>query len=244
MKRLLLAATALALVSPALAQTRQPAQVTTIPSANPQPVDVLDTSGAWATIGTIDPTTHAFTPSTGSGGGGAACGTDVSTPCFVTDPAPVAPPNVALDATVAALGPKLDSINTHVQAPLAPGSLVTTQLLIGGVITTPSMCGSSAYKHVASASDQVLVAYSGTKTIYICDYAISFGGTVNVYLESATATACGGTLTQIAQTWYGIAAGGKVAANPFYRGLSATGGLCVNASSAGPFDITVYYDQY
>jgi hypothetical protein len=50
----------LALASPVLAQTRQPAQITTLPTTSPQEFDLLDGSGAWSRLGYVDPSSHAF----------------------------------------------------------------------------------------------------------------------------------------------------------------------------------------
>jgi hypothetical protein len=106
------------------------------------------------------------------------------------------------------------------------------------------ICGSHVYKHITTATDTQLVAASGTRQIYICDYAISFNGTTNVYLEQATSGTCA-TLTQLDQTWYGVANAGKIAANPYYTGISVVAGgqLCVNNSAAVTVDISVNYDQ-
>jgi hypothetical protein len=52
----LLSSTALA-----LAQT-QPATIRVDPTKAPEPVSILDSSGNWAAMGTIDPTAHAFNP--------------------------------------------------------------------------------------------------------------------------------------------------------------------------------------
>ena len=51
------------------AQTPSPASVG-ITATAPQKVQVLDSSKTWVTIGTIDPSTHIFTPVGGGGGGG------------------------------------------------------------------------------------------------------------------------------------------------------------------------------
>ena len=86
---------------------------------------------------------------------------------------------------------------------------------------------------------------SGSTTIYVCDYSISFNGTGNIYLEKATSGTCA-TLTQIDMTWYGVANAGKVATIPYYQGLNtgASAQLCANTSAAVAIDIAVTYDQY
>lgn len=53
----------------ALAQ-QQPATLTVTPGSQPEVLQVLDSSGAWAQMGTIDPLGHTFTPVSGGGGGG------------------------------------------------------------------------------------------------------------------------------------------------------------------------------
>jgi hypothetical protein len=106
------------------------------------------------------------------------------------------------------------------------------------------ICGSHAYKHVTTATDAQIVAGVAGRQIFICDYAISFNGTTNVYLEQATSGTCA-TLTQLDQTWYGVANAGKIAANPYYVGISVVAGgqLCVNNSAVATVDISVNYDQ-
>ena len=42
----------LAFVAPAVAQQRQPAQITTLPTTAPQEFDILDSTGQWARMGT------------------------------------------------------------------------------------------------------------------------------------------------------------------------------------------------
>jgi hypothetical protein len=109
----------------------------------------------------------------------------------------------------------------------------------------PHICGSHVFKHITTATDTQVVAASGSTTIYVCDYSISFNGTGNVYLEKATSGTCA-TLTQIDQAWYGVANSGKIAANPYYQGLNtgASAQLCANTSQAVTIDIAVNYDQY
>jgi hypothetical protein len=77
---------------------------------------------------------------------------------------------------------------------------------------------------------------------HVCDYEFSFGGTGNAFLETATTGTCGGTKTQISNTWYGVAGTIKPAGNVTYRGMT-TGDLqlCVNTSAAVNFSITVYF---
>jgi hypothetical protein len=106
------------------------------------------------------------------------------------------------------------------------------------------ICGSHVYKHITTATDTQLIAGVSGRNIYVCDYSISFNGTGNIYLEQATSGTCA-TLTQLDQTWYGVANAGKIAANPYYTGISivAGGQLCVNTSAAIAVDIAVNYDQ-
>lgn len=126
-----------------------------------------------------------------------------------------------------------------------PNNALQAGVNTGGITASIHICGSQVFKHVTTATDTQIVAQSGTKTIYICDYSFSFGGVGNAYLEKATTGTCA-TLTQISQVWYGTTNVAKTDANPMYRGLNtgASAQLCVNTSAAVPFDITVYYDQY
>lgn len=122
---------------------------------------------------------------------------------------------------------------------------VTAQVSTGNAATTPHICGSHVFKHITTATDTQIVAQSGTTTIYVCDYSISFNGTGNIYLEKATSGTCG-TLTQIDQAWFGVANAGKISANPYYSGLNtgASAQLCANTSAGVTIDIAVNYDQY
>jgi hypothetical protein len=59
-----LALLSLLLASTALAQTRQPATITTQPNLSPEPVDILDSGGGWARLGWLDKIAHVFWPQT------------------------------------------------------------------------------------------------------------------------------------------------------------------------------------
>jgi hypothetical protein len=122
---------------------------------------------------------------------------------------------------------------------------VTSQVSTNNTATTPHICGSHVFKHITTATDTQIVAASGSENIYICDYSLSFNGTGNFYLEKATSGTCA-TLTQIDQDWYGVANGGKIAANPYYQGLNtgSSAQLCANTSAAIAVDVAVNYDQY
>ena len=114
--------------------------------------------------------------------------------------------------------------------------------------TQPHVCGSHIFKHITSGTDTQVLAASGSTTIYVCDYDISFGGAQTLFLEKSTSGTCASP-TQIAQAWYGIANAGKIAANAYYRGLNtgASAQLCANTSgvfSGSGADLTVYFDQY
>jgi hypothetical protein len=122
---------------------------------------------------------------------------------------------------------------------------VPTQFLTNNTPTTPHLCGSRAFVHTTSATDTQILAASGSTNIYVCDWSVSTSAADNVYLEKSSTGTCASP-TQISQAWYGGAQGGKIAANSFYRGenTGASQQLCVNTSTSGPADITVYYDQY
>lgn len=127
------------------------------------------------------------------------------------------------------------------------GRLAALFVLLGCLITGAEaqqiQCNASKTVAISTAADtQVVPAPPQGQAIYICDYEFSFNGTGNAYLESATTGTCGGSLVQIGNTWYGIANLGKVAPNPFYRGMT-TGNLqlCVNTNANIAFSLTVYY---
>ncbi len=126
-----------------------------------------------------------------------------------------------------------------------PANAVLSGVNTNNLTTAPHICGSTATVSTSSATDTQLVAVSGSKTIYVCDYEISTAGANNVYLEKATTGTCA-TLTKISQTWYGGTATNKTAPNAYYRGLNtgASAQLCVNTTTTAATDITVYYDQY
>lgn len=64
MMRAIVFLAAMLLALPTYGQTRQPAQITTLPSATPQPFDILDKTGFWVPFGKVDATTHGFSPAT------------------------------------------------------------------------------------------------------------------------------------------------------------------------------------
>lgn len=111
--------------------------------------------------------------------------------------------------------------------------------------TLPHICGSHVFRHITTISDTQLVAASGSANIYVCDYALSFNGTTNVFLEKATSGTCA-TTTQIDNAWFGVINSGKIAANPYYQGLNtgASAQLCINNSAAATVDVSLNYDQY
>lgn len=127
----------------------------------------------------------------------------------------------------------------------APVPLPVTGVNTGGTTTNQHICGSHIFKHITTATDTQILPASGTTTIYVCDYSLSFGGTGNAYLESASSGTCGG-LAQIDQAWYGLAGVNKTAANGLYSGLAtpASARLCINTSAAVSVDVGVNYDQY
>lgn len=107
------------------------------------------------------------------------------------------------------------------------------------------MCTLYAKVHVTTATDTQIVAPAAGQNIYVCDYEFSAAGADNFYLESATASSCGGSLSQLTILWTLATNESKSATNPFYRGINGGfgNGLCVNTSAAQGFDIGVYYDQ-
>lgn len=196
-----------------------------------------------AAIAVLSPSLAWAQPGGGGSGGGpvtVAAGADVSEG-NITD-APYA--GSGNSTVVAALKGLYAAVATSIPSGTA---------IIGAIqsVTTnnanalPHLCGSHVFKHITSATDTQIVAASGSTTIYVCDYSISFNGTGNIFLEKATTGTCS-TLTQIDQAWYGVANAGKVAAIPYYQGLNtgASAQLCANTSAGVTIDIAVNYDQY
>ena len=62
----------LLLASPAAAQAPSPAQMGITPTTVPEVLQTLDNTQTWVPLGTVDPSTHTFTPVGGGGGGGGA----------------------------------------------------------------------------------------------------------------------------------------------------------------------------
>lgn len=134
--------------------------------------------------------------------------------------------------------PRVTIASNNTAFPVLPASTANAAV-------APHICGSRTFKHITTATDTQVIAASGSTNIYICDYALSFNGTGNLYLEKATSGTCA-TLTQIDQTWYGTANGGKLMANPYYQGLAtgASAQLCAHTDAAITVDISVSFDQY
>lgn len=126
-----------------------------------------------------------------------------------------------------------------------PVPLPVSGVNTNNVTTNQHICGSHIFKHITTATDTQILPASGSTTIYVCDYSLSFGGTGNAFLESASSGTCGG-LTQIDHTWYGLAGVNKPAANGLWSGLAtaASARLCIQTSAAVSVDVGVNYDQY
>lgn len=119
-------------------------------------------------------------------------------------------------------------------------NVVTTQLMVCGNYTTLS---------IATATTLQIVAASAGKTIYVCDFDISNGGTTtNVSFMIGTGTNCATGSTALGQIWYANANWGRAAMNAIYRGMNsgavASAALCVKISTASLTDVGVYYDQF
>jgi hypothetical protein len=95
-----------------------------------------------------------------------------------------------------------------------------------------------------------IVAASAGKTIYICDYDITpnNASATNISFQIGTGTNCANGNATLGAIWYMAANEGKIAANPFYRGLNSgavgSSALCVNSSATSTFGVNLYYDQY
>jgi len=146
--------------------------------------------------------------------------------------------------------------NPNGQAPMANSAPVTMAsnqapypiygFTTAGVYAFPEVCGSTATVSPSTATDTQIVALSSGKNIYVCSFSASSNGNNNFYLESATAGSCGGSLTQMGNTWYTTQYWAKAAVDPFYRGMNtgANNALCVHTTAAQNLSVTVYYDQY
>jgi hypothetical protein len=230
------------------------------PSGTPLPVTGTITStgaitaplGSGSTDAQSVAVTAGGTPATGQSqqAGGAGLAGWLSTLSYwlqqaVTTPAKLVDSGGSIQMTIKAASTPPVATDPQIVVGLNPlGNNVTPQYSTNNALATPHMCGSEAHVTLSSADTQ-LIAASGSTVIYVCDWAISFSGTDNVYLEQATSGTCA-TLTQLTMTWYGVANAGKIAANPFYRGVKTAAGaqLCVHGSAASGADVTVYYDQY
>ena len=110
----------------------------------------------------------------------------------------------------------------------------------------PHVCTTSpARAHITTATDTQLIAASGSKNIYICDFEFSAAGAVNFYFEKSSTGTCGSP-TQIGILWTLAANEAKANMKPIYSGFNTgtSQQLCVNTSSTGGLDVAVYYDQY
>ena len=112
------------------------------------------------------------------------------------------------------------------------------------------VCGTYTTISMAIASTLQLVAGAAGSTIYVCDFDISVNGvsTTNISMQIGTGTQCGSNTHQLGQSWYAGLNWAKIAANPYYRGLSsnavASASLCVKSTVTSTIDFGLYYDQY
>lgn len=133
------------------------------------------------------------------------------------------------------------------------GGTATVQVQQGNSSTTVSnlhVCGNyTSLSMTVATTLQVVAAVSG-KTIYICDFDISNGvtSTTTITWQIGTGTNCANAAAQLGAAWYAGTNWGKIAANPYYRGLNTgavgSSALCVKSTVTTTFDVGVYYDQY
>lgn len=135
---------------------------------------------------------------------------------------------------------------------MARKSWLTAGLLLACLLAAPALaqpasqaCQAAVTVATASGTDtQVVAALSGTN-IFICGIEASSNGTNNFYLESATKTSCGGTVTQVGTEYYTLAGWVKSVA-AYIPGLSTGQGnaLCVHTTASPALSLTVWYAQH
>jgi len=109
----------------------------------------------------------------------------------------------------------------------------------------------SVGKDISSATDTQFIAPIANASIYVCDANVNqAGGTGTVYLESATAASCGGTLAQLSGKFTANTTAGTTTdfhLNPGMAGtvlvVPAGDGLCVKSTGTIVQSITVDYVQ-
>jgi len=130
---------------------------------------------------------------------------------------------------------------------------VQNQLLQGNDSTTfvsARICGNYTSLSMTVATTLQIIAASSGKTIYICDFDISNGviSTSTITMQIGTGTNCANAAAQLGGAWYAGTNWGKIAANPYYRGLNTgavgSSALCVKSTVTTTFDFGVYYDQF
>lgn len=138
-------------------------------------------------------------------------------------------------------------------APVALPTDQSTRVQQGNTATTIAnmhVCGNYTSLSMSVATTLQVIAAASGKTIYICDYEVYNGVTSTTTLtwQIGTGTNCASGLTQLGAAMYPGTNWGKIAANPFYRGLNTgavgSAALCVKSTVTTTFDVGVYYDQY
>ena len=117
-----------------------------------------------------------------------------------------------------------------------------------GNLTGEIVCDNSVVYDASTSGSTQLVGLVSGKTIYVCGYAITTGGTAtNVKLTYGTGTACATGATSLTPAYQIIANGGIVDhASNHWGGMktAASNELCINASAANAVQATVYYTQF
>lgn len=117
-----------------------------------------------------------------------------------------------------------------------------------GNLTGEIVCDNSTVYDASTSGPTQLVALSSGKTIYVCGYAITVGGTAtNVNLSYGTGTACATGTTKLTPAYQIIANGGIVDhASNHWGGMksAASNALCINSSAANAVQATIYWTQF
>lgn len=114
----------------------------------------------------------------------------------------------------------------------------------GGLVQGLIQCDSTAIYDASTNGSTELVALTSGRTIYVCGYAFSVGGTAtNVKLIYGTGTACATGPNNMTPAYQIAANGGMVDRAAFAQGLktASANALCINTSAGNAVQGIVYY---
>lgn len=113
----------------------------------------------------------------------------------------------------------------------------------GGLMQGLIQCDSTAIYDASTSGSTELVALTSGRTIYVCGYSITWGGTTNVKLVYGTGTNCATSPSNMTPAYQGVAQFGIVDKSVFWSGLktASANALCINASGAVAVQAIVYY---